>query len=390
MRLRTRVLWLTGAFAAVLFAITFGLTWQAKRSQQRWSRLISVETEAISRLEEVIRAQNAFKAHPERDRYAAVEQLLDHSALKAIDIEPLRVRVRSFRALLTNGAPRPELDAESTRIVGEAQRLVGVHRLEIALQLAGLEREARVTMTSGLAIAWIIVILSFAVAITTYRRVVIPIENLSYAAGKIAQGDVAVRAPVGGDREVVELGRAFNHMADELKARARTDDLTGLPNFRAFREHIDADIARAQRYGERFGVLVLDLDHFKKYNDQFGHLAGNDALQRAADMIRVSVRAVDFPARYGGEEFAVIVPLVSDAGALLRIAERIRSSIEGLRAPANGGPLTISIGAAIFPDDGGTAEALFHTADERLYEAKRSGRNRVVVSTAARAAQSAG
>jgi diguanylate cyclase (GGDEF)-like protein len=389
MRLRTRVLWLTGAFAALLFSITFGLTWRAQQSQQRWSRLISVETEAISRLEEVIRAQNAFRAHPDTD-YAAVEQLLDHGALRAIDISTLRVRVRAFRTLLTNGAPQTELDAESARIVNEAQRLTGVHRLEIALQLAGLEREARVTMTVGLAVAWIIVILSFAVAMTTYRRVVRPIENLSYAAGKIAQGDIAVRAPVGGDREVVELGRAFNHMADELKARARTDDLTGLPNFRAFREHIDSDMARAQRYGERFGVLVLDLDHFKKYNDQFGHLAGNDALQRTADVIRVSVRAVDFPARYGGEEFAVIVPLVSDAGALQRIAERIRSSIESIRPPANGGPLTISIGAAIYPDDAPTAEALFHTADERLYEAKRAGRNRVVVSTAARAAQSAG
>ena len=186
------------------------------------------------------------------------------------------------------------------------------------------------------------------------------------------------------------MGEAFNRMADELNARARTDDLTDLPNFRAFRERIDVEIARAVRYKERFGVLVLDLDRFKQYNDRFGHLAGNDALQRVAQVIRETVRAVDFPARYGGEEFAVIVPL-ADAGALARIAERIRANIEALPAPADGAQVTISIGAAIFPVDGASTETLFQTADERLYEAKRLGRNRVVIgATAARAAQSAG
>ena len=85
-----------------------------------------------------------------------------------------------------------------------------------------------------------------------------------------------------GDLEIAKLGTAFNRMADELKARARTDDLTGLPNFRAFRERIDAEIERASRYPENFGILVLDLDRFKKYNDSFGHLAGNEALQRVA------------------------------------------------------------------------------------------------------------
>ena len=99
-------------------------------------------------------------------------------------------------------------------------------------------------------------------------------------------------------------------MADKLHEHARTDELTELPNFRAFRERIDDEIERASRYPEHFGVLVLDLDHFKQYNDRFGHLSGNFALQRVAQVIRATVRAVDFPARYGGEEFAVIVPQV--------------------------------------------------------------------------------
>jgi diguanylate cyclase (GGDEF)-like protein len=387
-RLRTRVLSLTGAFAIALFSITFGLTWRARQSQERWSRLISIETEAISRLEELIRAQNAFRAQPRLERYAEVEQLLETPALKAIDASALRTRIRSFHLLLAEGARAPALNVESARIIGEAQRLIDMHKIEIALQLPALERAARGTMQTGLAIAWIVVIISFAVAMTTYRRVVRPIENLSDAADRIAQGDVSARAPVGGDHEVVKLGVAFNRMADELKARARTDDLTDLPNFRAFRERIDVEIARASRYKERFGILVLDLDRFKQYNDRFGHLAGNDALQRVARVIRETVRAVDFPARYGGEEFAVIVPL-ADTGSLARIAERIRANVEALRASAEGAQVTISIGAAIFAEDGASAEALFHTADERLYEAKRLGRNRVVIATP-RAAQSAG
>jgi diguanylate cyclase (GGDEF)-like protein len=169
-------------------------------------------------------------------------------------------------------------------------------------------------------------------------------------------------------------------MADELKARARTDELTNLPNFRAFRERIDGEIDRAERYPESFGVLVLDLDRFKKYNDTFGHLAGNDALRRVAQSIRDTVRAVDFPARYGGEEFAVIVPQI-DANALLLIAERVREGIEAIPAPPDGASITVSIGAALFPGDGKTVDALFQVADERLYEAKKGGRNRVVGAT---------
>ena len=387
------MLWLTAAFAGALLLITFGLTLRAKQTQERWSRLISVETEAIARLEEVIRAQNAFMTryrNGEEPPYAAVEQLLETSALKSIDASTLRVRVRAFRALVEDADREAQASVESSRVVAEAQRLIDVHKREIARQLPNLQHDANNMMLAGIAIAWIVVLLSFAVAKITLRKVVRPIEDLSKAADRIARGDSTSRAPVGGDLEVAKLGRAFNRMADELNARARTDDLTQLPNFRAFRERIDIEIARALRYKERFGVLVLDLDKFKAYNDKYGHLAGNDALQRVAWVIRETVRAVDFSARYGGEEFAVIVPL-ADIGALSRIAERIRANVETLAAPENGAPLTISIGAAIFPLDGASAETLFQTADERLYEAKRLGRNRVVVgATSARAAQSAG
>src|SRR5207244_9885869 len=130
-----------------------------------------------------------------------------------------------------------------------------------------------------------------------------------------------------------------------LRAHAITDDLTDLPNFRAFLERIDAEIERAVLYPEQFGILVLDLDHFKLYNDRYGHLAGNDALQRVARALRIAVRAVDFPARYGGDEFTVIVPQIG-AAALATIAERVRALVDRLPPPAGRALATLSIDRA--------------------------------------------
>jgi len=389
-RLRTRVLLLTAAFAIALFAITFGLSWRAQVAQERWSRLVGVETRAIATLEELIRAQNAFRAHAvagSAANYRVVTQLLDSGSLSTIDIAALRRRMATFRVVLTGGSAtnsesEAEIDTESRRVVAEAQRIIDERKAEIARQLPMLERETRELMSAGLAVAWILIICSFAAVQVTLRKVVRPIEELSLAADRIAAGDLGAHAPVAGDFEVARLADAVNHMADELKAHARTDELTNLPNFRAFRERIDLEIDRASRYPERFGILILDLDRFKKYNDTYGHLAGNDALQRVARVIREAVRTVDFPARYGGEEFAVILPQI-DGAALVAVAERIRAGVESMPAPAGGATVTISIGAAMYPDDGTAPDALFRAADERLYAAKGGGRNRVVVGAGA-------
>ena len=389
-KLRTRVLLLTGAFAVALFAIAFGLSWRARIAQERWTRLISIETKAVAALEELIRAQNGFHArflsgHESADRYRMVTQLLREESLEHVDVATLRGRVKAFRALLDDPeARREDLDVTSHAIVADAQATIVARKAEIARQLPALERETSDMMSSGLAVAWILMLLSFAAVQITLRKVVQPIEELSAAADRVAAGELTARAPVAGDHEIATLGVAFNRMADELRARARTDELTALPNFRAFRERIDAELERADRYPERFGVLVLDLDRFKKYNDTYGHSAGNDALRRVAQSIRETVRTVDFAARYGGEEFAVIVPQV-DRAALTAIAERVRTNIEALPAPPGGTTLTVSIGAAVFPDDAKDRDALFQAADARLYEAKKAGRNRVVAGAPSRA-----
>lgn len=383
MHLRARVLLLTTAFAVTLFAITFGLSWRAHIEQQRWSRLVGVEMQSMAALEEFLRAHNGFRARAGKiagatQSYESVAQLLNNPALAGIDITMLRQRVVRFGRLLADEeATRAQIDAASLQVVAAAQSLISDRKADIARQLPRLERETRAMMSAGLAMAWIIVLCSFAAVQLTLHRVVRPLEDLARSAERIAGGDLNARAPIGGDYEIAQLGTAFNNMADKLRAHARTDELTGLPNFRAFRERIEEEISRAVRYPERFGILVLDLDRFKKYNDRFGHLAGNEALQRVARAMRVAVRSVDFPARYGGEEFAVIVPQI-DAAALAMVAERIRFAVEVMPAPGDGARLTVSIGAALYPTDGRTVDGLFHAADERLYQAKGEGRNRVV------------
>jgi diguanylate cyclase (GGDEF)-like protein len=395
-RLRTRVTWLTVGFAAALLSITFGLSLRAKQSQERWTRLIDVELQTVAALEELIREQNSFTARAAvsdpraSERYGMIEQLLERPVLRAADLTELRSRVEGFRRRLEARPVNARLVAAAGRsVVVEGQRLIEERRGEIARQIPRLQREARSMGLVGLAVAWIVMVLAVAASRTTKDRVVEPIEALSAAAKRIGAGDADVRAPIRGDRELMELGIALNDMADKLKERARTDDLTGMPNFRAFRERIDAEIERASRYQTQFGVLVLDLDRFKNYNDTYGHLAGNDALQRVASIIREAVRAVDFPARYGGEEFAVVLPQ-TDISSIQFVAERIRSNVEALPAPRDGAQVTISIGGALFPLDGVNAAELFQLADERLYVAKTQGRNRVVVTTPARVVQSAG
>lgn len=371
-RLRSRVLLLTAAFSATLLAITFGLSWRAHVAQTRWSRLVGIETQAIAALDEIIRAQNAYRAVAPNISYTVVLQLLDRDALRAIDTSNLRREMNRF----ATAAPE-DLDTQSRRVTAAAQQLIDERKAEVGRQVPLLDRSAREMMSAGLAIAWILVLCSFAAVQITLRRVVRPVEDLARAADRISAGDLNARAPVAGDYEIAQLGLAFNTMADELRDHARTDELTDLPNFRAFRERMDNEIDRASRYPEQFGLLVLDLDHFKKYNDTHGHLAGNLALQRVAHILRGAIRTVDFAARYGGEEFAVIVPRI-EVATLSVIAERIRAGVEALPAPPEGGRVTVSIGAAVFPNDGKNVDTLFQIADERLYQAKREGRNRVI------------
>ncbi|HVE79285.1 MAG TPA: diguanylate cyclase [Gemmatimonadaceae bacterium] len=167
---------------------------------------------------------------------------------------------------------------------------------------------------------------------------------------------------------------------EQLATLATTDPLTQLPNRRALVDRLTLEVDRARRYGTVVTLLMVDLDHFKRVNDTYGHLAGDEVLREMAALLQEAARSVDMVARYGGEEFVVVVPETSLDGALA-FAERLRERVEG-QAFSTGGRtrvrLTASVGVAGFPAPGvESVDALFSRADAALYQAKAEGRNRV-------------
>lgn len=161
-----------------------------------------------------------------------------------------------------------------------------------------------------------------------------------------------------------------------LERLATIDSLTGLMNRRAFFNRICEETDRAARYSMPLSLLILDIDRFKDYNDAYGHPAGDLALQITGNVLRNSFRGSDLVARYGGEEFVVLLPH-ADLEDAVAAAERFRHAIETTPWPHRA--LTVSVGAASFGDATASYEALISEADRALYEAKRSGRNRVVI-----------
>jgi diguanylate cyclase (GGDEF)-like protein len=178
------------------------------------------------------------------------------------------------------------------------------------------------------------------------------------------------------------LGEIVALFARSIKLSA-IDVLTGLRNRRAFDEYVERAFSSARRRQSNLAVIVIDVDHFKQYNDRFGHAAGDVCLRRIATVLSAAAaRSEDLAARYGGEEFVVILPATPLAGAQI-VAEEIRSGIEalGIPHPDNvAGVVTVSLGVAFSSRGAGDAQSIFDLADQALYEAKDAGRNRVTVS----------
>ena len=156
-----------------------------------------------------------------------------------------------------------------------------------------------------------------------------------------------------------------------------TDPLTGLFNRRSFELQLDQEVLMAKRTHQPLSLIMLDVDRFKLLNDTAGHDAGDDALRRLADCFRCELRRLDAAARFGGDEFALILPQAHADGALI-VAERLRARIEQIEIPEVGN-LTASIGIATVPLNANSRLELFRAADDALYLAKRTGRNRVCV-----------
>jgi diguanylate cyclase (GGDEF)-like protein len=173
------------------------------------------------------------------------------------------------------------------------------------------------------------------------------------------------------------------HYVERVKQLAYLDGLTGIFNRRFFELRIIEEIDRAQRFGTGMAVIMADIDQFKRLNDEFGHVLGDEVLRQVSSLFHQQVRKIDVVCRYGGEEFGILLTQTSAQHAM-NIAEKLRKMVAGWQFPGVPRTVTISAGAAAFPDQGTTRDELVKAADAALYAAKQAGRNRVCLGTSAR------
>jgi diguanylate cyclase (GGDEF)-like protein len=183
--------------------------------------------------------------------------------------------------------------------------------------------------------------------------------------------------------ERIGLALATLRMQVRLRDQSIRDPLTGLYNRRYLEESLDRELQRADRQDQPLSVIMLDLDHFKRFNDTFGHQAGDALLREVGRYLTTHIRDDDFACRYGGEELTLILPGATLAAAEAR-AEALRQGLRDLTILHQRrvlGPITASIGVATFTQHGDTAEALLRAADSSLYRAKREGRDRIALAS---------
>jgi diguanylate cyclase (GGDEF)-like protein len=213
------------------------------------------------------------------------------------------------------------------------------------------------------------------------------IEDLGSTNGTFVNDRNVKRSPLR-DGDQLKLGRSIlKYMSgdnieasyhEEIYRLMTMDALTQTHNRRYFNEAIEREIQRSQRYGRALSLVLFDIDHFKQVNDTHGHVAGDGILRQLARTVKPRLRQQDVLARVGGEEFAVILPEVELAGARVA-AEKVRKLVEDARFTIDAEEIacTVSVGVAAFERSTASSQALYEAADERLYEAKRGGRNRV-------------
>jgi diguanylate cyclase (GGDEF)-like protein len=215
--------------------------------------------------------------------------------------------------------------------------------------------------------------------------VVVPLQAEGRPLGAIVleqskgEGDRISRRVVSGlERSASYAALALRNawLLEQVQRLAATDGLTKIANRRTFESTLEREVARATRSAEHLSLVMIDIDHFKRLNDEHGHQSGDEVLRNVAAALSCECRDFDTPARYGGEEFAIVLPGCGPDEALL-IAERLRRAVASAPAVV---PITASAGVATYPGHAGDADTLVRAADDALYESKRAGRNRTTMS----------
>jgi diguanylate cyclase (GGDEF)-like protein len=311
------------------------------------------------------------------------------------------------RLFSQEGEPHAYLSYHNQPVVGALKRISELGWGVVA-EKQRAKAYAQIVRLRNLTLALVVALL-FLIGLTAYflsLSLVRPINRLTSGAGKVASGDLDVDVPVGSRSEVGYLTEVFNDMVARLRQGREelasinetlrqknvelheisiTDSLTRLYNRKHLMETLDREVTRSERYSHPFSLLIIDIDHFKKYNDTYGHLAGDEVLRRLASVFKETIRSSDYAARYGGEEFIIILPEISPEQGV-EAAERIRRKVAEQRFEGDGEAIevTISVGVASYPENGEDAETVIRNADEALYEAKKLGRNQVTLADANR------
>jgi diguanylate cyclase (GGDEF)-like protein len=322
------------------------------------------------------------------DVYLMTDQgrLIMRSRVSSADLMRAKLPTPTTQALFDReGSAVVYKRADGREVVGTLRRVpllrwAAVAELPQAEAIRPLARLRSVTTLLLVALLAALGLMAYVLGLLIVR----PLERLAGAAAQLVAGDLSVELPVGGGGEVGSLTQSFRTLAGRLRERegqgelerlSVTDALTGLYNRRHLMGTLANEVQRSRRTRRTFSVLLLDADHFKQYNDTHGHLAGDAALVKIAEILRKTTRAVDSVARYGGEEFLVML-LETTLATATTVAERIRARVAA--EEFGGGKMTVSVGVAEYPSHGDTPEELIASADAAMYRAKGEGRDRVV------------
>ncbi|HLG85444.1 MAG TPA: diguanylate cyclase [Bradyrhizobium sp.] len=326
------------------------------------------------------------------DQSHLVGKSLDSLPLLSAIAEPALTSSQAEGSLTFTAADGSKRDISFARIAGTSARLIVSNDED--LSTAAIDRNIR-TAYLQLCLVSLFVLLGALIAAETL--IIKPIEILAGTAKRFGQGDWSARASR--DRlpsEFVPLARSFNAMAARLSQREREllatndrltviasiDMLSGLANRRGFQSRLEYEWMKAQQYGSELSLLMIDVDHFKLYNDTYGHPEGDACLTRLGETLSgIAAENLGFAGRYGGEEFCLLLPN-TDASRARDVGETVRAAVQELNLPHRTSLhlcVTVSVGvAATRPNDGQRPGDLIEAADAALYAAKHRGRNTVV------------
>jgi diguanylate cyclase (GGDEF)-like protein len=331
--------------------------------------------------------------------------LVSSQSISAKFLETKLLNNTTQKLFSQEGEPNAYLGYHNQPVVGALKRIseLGwgvVAEKERAKAYAQIVRLRNLTLALVVGLLFVIGLAAYLLSLSLVR----PLNRLTSGAGKVAGGDLEVDVPVSSRSEVGYLTEVFNDMVARLRQGREelasinetlreknvelheisiTDSLTGLYNRKHLMETLDKEVSRSQRHSRSFSLLVIDIDHFKKYNDTYGHLAGDEVLSKLASVFKESIRSSDYAARYGGEEFIIMLPEIGPEQGV-EAAERIRHKVaeEIFSGDGESIKVTISVGVACYPKNGEDAESVIRNADAALYEAKELGRNRVILAGA--------